>query len=242
MADGDDPDGSGRMTPSAVSCRGSFTTYLAVTRRRFVYEIFALAWIAIAALAVLIPALSHGAGIYSYTAVDDKVDSAIPLDALAGARCTPGIFRFGIRTTCWVCLSPSTRIPWLSVCQPRRIRVSATSGLRGTAHRDSLYSGTGVYVFGRFTSWVLGSVFAAIAFEISGALIFCSGLAVTGTVAGGVAFRRRTFSVVRGKHRARRIAAFAVFIACRDHAGQPQVLLELLVCLVLFLVVLLGPW
>ena len=243
MVDGDDPDGS----------RANDTVRRAVPRfvydifsgaaPRFVYDIFALAWIAIAGLAVLIPALSHGAGIYSYTAVEDKVDSAIPLTTLAWREVHAG------HLPLWNPYS-TLGLPLAFNLNSMALSVPALVGYVFPLRVDyavqlitTLFiSGTGVYVFGRVLRvGVLGSVFAATVFEISGASVFFLGLAVTGAMAWAGWLFAAAILVVRGKHRARWIAAFAVIIASAIYAGQPQVLLELLVCLALFLVVLLGP-
>ena len=243
MADGDDPDGSlANDTVSRAAPRFVYDIFSGAAPR-FVYDIFALAWIAIAGLAVLFPALSHGSGIYSYTGVEDKIDSAIPLTTLAWREVHAG------HLPLWNPYS-ALGVPLAFNLNSMDFSVPALIGYVFPLRLDyavqlitTLFiSGTGVYVFGRVLRvGVLGSVFAATAFELSGALVFFFGPSCGrryGLV--GVAFRGRN-SVVRGKHRARWIAAFAVIIACAIYAGQPQELLELLVCLVLFLVVFLGP-
>ena len=238
MVDGDDPDGSRADDAVSRAVPRFVHDILSGAAPRFVYDIFALAWIALAGVAVLIPALSHGAGIYSYTAVDDKVDSAIPLTTLAWREVHAG------HLPLWNPYS-ALGLPLAFNLNSMALSVPALIGYVFPLRVDyavqlitTLFiSGTGVYVLGRVLRvGVLGSVFAATVFEISGASIFFLGLAVTGAMAWAGWLFAAAILVVRGKHRARWIAAFAIIIACAIYAGQPQVLLELLVCLALFLV------
>ena len=140
MVDGDDPDGSrANETVSRAVPRFVYDVFSGAAPR-FVYDIFALAWIAIAGLAVLIPALSHGAGIYSYTAVEDKVDSAIPLSTLAWREVHAGhLPLWNPYSALGLPLAFNLNSMAFQCASSRRVRVSATCGLRGAAHHDPLH-------------------------------------------------------------------------------------------------------
>ena len=158
MVDGDDPDGSrANDTVSRAVPRFVYDVFSGAAPR-FVYDIFALAWIAIAGLAVLIPALSHGAGIYSYTAVEDKVDSAIPLTTLAWREVHAG------HLPLWNPYS-ALGLPLAFNLNSMALSVPALVGyvfplrreLRGAAHHDPLHlRDRGLRIRPRVTSWSVG--------------------------------------------------------------------------------------
>ena len=104
-------------------------------------------------------------------------------------------------------------------------------------------AGTGVYVLGRVLRLgVIGCVFAATVFELSGPLMAWLGWPQTSTFAWAGWLFAATLIVVRGGKRVRNIALLAVIVALAIYAGFPEGLVLLGMSLSVFCLVLLGSW
>ena len=139
-------------------------------RRWFESDLFGVAWVLTAGLAVLTPALSAGAGIYSYTSFGDRTFGAIPWTTLSwrivhaghlplwnpyDALGMPLAFDFQ---------SAAFSLPNIvSYLVP--VHLAYATQLIFTI----IVAGTGAYVFGRVLGLgVIGCAFAATAFELGG--------------------------------------------------------------------------
>lgn len=102
-------------------------------------------------------------------------------------------------------------------------------------------AGTGVYVLGRVLRLgVLGCVFAATVYELSGPLIGWLGWPQASVMSWAGWLFATALLVVGDRHRVRDIALFAFVLACMIYAGFPEALVLLGLALAVFLVVLLG--
>ena len=102
-------------------------------------------------------------------------------------------------------------------------------------------AGTGVYVLGRVLRLgVIGCVFAATVYELSGPFMAWLGWPQAGTFSWMGWLFAAALIVVRGGRRASNIALFAVVLAFAIYAGFPEGLVLLGLALGVFLLVLLG--
>jgi len=102
-------------------------------------------------------------------------------------------------------------------------------------------AGSGVYVLGRVLRLgVLGSVMAATVFELSGPVFGLVGWSFGGVMAWAGWLLVAAILIMRGRHRARCIAFFAVVVACAIYAGEPEALVFLAIATALLIVAVLG--
>lgn len=102
-------------------------------------------------------------------------------------------------------------------------------------------AGTGTYVFARVLRLgVLGAAMAATVFELSGSFMALLGWPITSTMSWAGWMFALALLIVRGHHRRRDIVLFAVVVALAIYAGQPDTLIVLVVGLAVFVVVMLG--
>src|ERR1019366_5690459 len=103
-----------------------------------------------------------------------------------------------------------------------------------------IIAGTGVYAFGRLLHLgVLGCVMAATVFELSGPFMNWLGWSTAGVMSWVGWLFAGALLVMRGHHRVRAIALFAVILACATYGGFPEALLMLGLALTVFIAVLL---
>ncbi len=211
-------------------------------RRWFDSDLFGVAWVLAAGLAVLTPALSAGAGIYSYTSYGDRTFGAIPWTTLAwrivhaghlplwnpyDALGMPLAFDFQ---------SAAFSLPNIvSYLVP--VHLAYATQLIFTI----IVAGTGAYVFGRVLGLgVIGCAFAATAFELGGPFLAYLGMSVCSVMSWTGWLFAVGLLITRGRHRVRWIVVFAVVLALAIYGGQPEIVLEILLALALFLLVLVG--
>jgi len=217
-------------------------------------------WVLAAAGAALTPALVHGASLGSFDVLSkygltrqagvvvhnriasDQIDQTIPWTALAWMQVHQG------HLPLWnpfSALGTPLAFNWQSgafsvpalVGYVFPLRLAYTAQLVVTL----VVAGTGAYVLGRLLHLgVLASAFAGTAFELSGPLFGWLGWPVASVVSWAGWIFAGAILIVRGQHRARSIAWFALAFAFAVYAGQPHVLVVLVLALVVFLVVQLG--
>ncbi len=101
-------------------------------------------------------------------------------------------------------------------------------------------AGTGVYVLGRVLRLhLMACVMAGVVYELSGAFMGFLGWPIASVMAWTGWLFAAALLVVRGRHRVRAIVFFAVVVACAVYAGQPDALVLLGAGLFVFLIVLL---
>jgi len=107
-------------------------------------------------------------------------------------------------------------------------------------------AGTGVYVLCRAMGLgVVGGVMAATVYELSGPFFGWLGWPVASVMAWAGWLFAAAILVMRGRHRTRGVAFFAVILALAVYAGQPDAMVLLAMGLAVFVVVLLAgraPW
>ena len=102
-------------------------------------------------------------------------------------------------------------------------------------------AGTGVYVLGRvLRCGALASAFAATMFELSGAFMLYSGWPIAAVLSWAGWLLAAAILIMRGGHRARHVAFFALALAFAIYAGQPDALVILGMGVALFIVVCLA--
>jgi hypothetical protein len=203
-------------------------------------HVLGVAWLVGAALAVLGPALVHGASIYDPLSFD-QVDELIPWSSLAWTQVHHG------QLPLWNPYSV-LGMPLAFNWQSAPFGIPAIVGYLFPLHMaytvqlvtTLIVAGTGVYVLGRVLGLgVLGCVMAGTVYELSGPLVAWLGWPVASVMSWAGWLFAAAILVVRGRHRARAVALLAVVVACAAYAGQPDALVLLGTALVVFLAVLL---
>ena len=210
--------------------------------RRVGPDALAVLFVAGAGVAVLLPALVQGAGIYNNANSGDFLDTIVPWSTLAWREVHHGTVPLwnpysvlGLPLSFnWH--SATFSIPSL-VGYLFPLSLDIPVQLVGTL----LIAGTGVYVFCR----VLGlrppaSALAAVVFELSGPFVGWLGLPTGSVMAwAGWLFAMAVLVVRGGRRRAPRIAGLAVVFACTVYDSQPPMLVQLVIALGVFVVVVL---
>ena len=207
----------------------------------WVRDVFGLTWVLAAVGAVLAPALVHGATIGNPANLD-QVDYSTPLATLAWTQVHHG------QLPLWnpySALGMPLAFTWNSApfSLPSLIGYLFPLHLAYTVQvvMPLVVAGPGVYVLGRVMRLgVLGSVMAAVAYELGGAFIEWVGVTPASVMSWAGWLFAAALLIVRGGHRARDIALFAIVLACAIYAGQPEILLLFILALIVFLAVLLG--
>jgi Bacterial membrane protein YfhO len=208
--------------------------------RRPLPDILGLAWVVIAAIAMLLPSLVHGASI-SDPAVGDQGDALIPWTMVSwiqvhqghlplwnpnSALGMPLVFNWG---------SAAFGLPAL-VGYLLPLHLAFATGIIVTL----VVAGTGAYVFARLLGLgIVACVFAAVAFELSGPFVELVGWPMSSVMSWSGWLFAAALLVVRGHRRLSATAMFALVLAAAIYAGEPEMLLQLLVALFVFLVILL---
>jgi hypothetical protein len=213
----------------------------------------------VAAIAVLIPALVHGASlgpidqlsryglssrpgtVVHYTGPGDQIEMMIPWTTLAWSQVHHGHLPLwnpysGLGMPLvfnWQAASFS--VPTL-VGYLVPVRIAYTVAQIVTL----LIAGTGVYVLGRVLRLgLLGAATAATVYELSGPFMGWLGWPNAAAMAWAGWLFATAILIIRARHRARDIALFAVFFAASIYAGQPETVVLFGMALAVFLVVFL---
>jgi hypothetical protein len=200
-----------------------------------------MAWVLAAAIAVLAPALSHGAAINDPGNAADQIDAVIPWTTLVWTEVHHGFLplwnpynALGLPLAFNWQSAPLSIPTLLGYLFP--LRLAFTVQIIVTL----IITGTGMYALGRtLRLGVIGCVFAATVYELSGAFMGWLGQPPATVMSWAGWLFAAAILVVRGRRRARSIAAFAVVLGCAIYAGDPETLIQLLLALAVFLVVLL---
>ena len=240
-SDASDPGGGGR--------RGSTPWWL---------DLLGLAWVVTAAVAVLLPALLHGASLGPYGLIyqlglarqhaigvrnpfgADLVTQMIPWTSLAWSQVHHG------QLPLWnpySALGTPLAFNWQSAAFSLPallgylfpIRLAYTVQVLATL----VIGGTGVYLLSRVLRLsVLSCAFAATVFELSGSFIGWLGWPVSSVVSWSGWILAAAILVLRGRNRTRSIAFFSLVLACAVYAGQPDTLVLLAFVLAVFVIIL----
>jgi len=223
-------------------------------------DVLGVAWVVVAAVAVLVPALAHGASlgpfdvlsryglsrqagvVVHYTGPPDQIEQMIPWTTLAWTQVHHG------HLPLW---DPYAGLgtPLLFNWQSSALGVPTLLGylfpvrLAYTVVQVStlVIAGTGAYLLGRVLRLgVLGAATAATVFELSGSMVGWLGWPNAGTTAWAGWIFALTVLVVRGGHRGRHVALLALVLAAAVYAGQPEAVALTVMALVVFVAVLLA--
>jgi len=227
--------------------------------RRWTSDLVGLAWVVLAATAVLIPALRHGASLGPFDALSsfglshqagvtvhntqsgDQVTELIPWAGLNWMQVHHGHLplwnpysALGLpQAFNWQ--SATFSVPSL-VSYLAPLRLSFTVSILTTV----IIAGTGAYFLGRVMGLgVPACAFAGTVFEIGGAFFSLLGWPITSVMSWGGWILAGVILVLRRRHRLRSIAFLSVVIACSIYSGQPDALVVLGAAVALFTVVML---
>lgn len=216
-----------------------------------------MGWVVVAAIAVLIPALVHGASlgpfdqlsryglstrpgtVVHYTGPGDQIEMIIPWTTLAWTQVHHG------HLPLWNPYS-GLGMPLVFNWQSASFSVPALVGylfpvrLAFTVAQVTtlLIGGSGVYVLSRvLRTSVLGAATAATVYELSGPFMGWLGWPNAAAMSWAGWLFATAILIVRGRHRSRDIALFAVFLACAVYAGQPETVVLVGMALAVFTVV-----
>ncbi len=229
--------------------------------RSWVPDTLGVLWVVAAAFAVILPPLVHGASLGPFdllshnglttTQADivihnptlfDQIQQFIPWSTLAWTQVHHGQLplwnpysAFGLPLAFNWASAPFSVPAMLGYLFP--VRLAYTVQVVTTL----VISGTGMYVLGRVLRLGrLGCVMAATVFELSGPVIGWLGWPQSSVMSWAGWLFAAALLVLRGRHRARDIAFFAVVVACMVYAGYPEGVALLGLALVVFLGVLLA--
>ena len=232
----------------------------AIHARRWVPDLLGVAWVIIAAGAVMAPALSHGWSLGPFdqlsqlgltqhpqplphnSQVFDLIREIIPWTTLSWTQVHSGLLPLW---NPYSALGAPLAFNWQSatfslpalVGYLVPVRLDYTVQVLATL----LIGGTGMYALGRVMRLgVLGASMAATVFELSGSFIAVLGWPIAAVLSWAGWLFACTILVVRGRHRRRDISLFAVVLALSIYAGEPDTLVVLIATLVVFFVVLVG--
>jgi hypothetical protein len=215
-----------------------------------------VAWVVLAAVAVLVPALARGGSLGSYdilsqfgltvgpgpvhnALLNDPIDQMIPWATLAWTQVHDGHLPLWNQ---YSALGMPLAFNWQSSVFSIPSLVGYLVPLRLVYTCQVLVTlviaGTGAYVLGRVLHLgVMASAFAGVAFELSGPFFTWIGWPIasvaswTGWILAGIVL------IQRGRHRGRYVVLTAVAVACSVYAGQPDGLIILLLVTGVFAVV-----
>jgi Bacterial membrane protein YfhO len=219
-----------------------------------------VAWVVVAAFAILFPALAHGASlgpfdqlsryglttqrgvVVHYTGPGDQIEQMIPWTFLAWTQVHHG------HLPLWNPYS-ALGVPLAFNWQSATFGVPALLGYLFPVHlaytvaqlATVLIAGGGVYFLGRVLRLgVLGATMAATVYELSGPLMGWLGWPNAAAMSWAGWIFAMALLIVAGRHRARDITLFAVFLACAVYAGQPETVVLFAMALTVFVAVYLA--
>ena len=210
-------------------------------RRWFESDLFGVAWVLTAGLAVLTPA-GPPAREFTVTPASGTAPSGQSRGRRCrGVSCTPGIFRFGTPTTPWECRSPSIFSRLHSACRTSSVTWSqCTWRTRPTHLHHRRGRNRGVRVRTSVGAWGDRLCFRRHRLRTRRSILGVLGIVgLLGHVLDRMGFRRRP-AHHSCRHRVRWIVVFAVVLALAIYGGQPEIVLEMLLALASFLLVLVG--
>ena len=226
--------------------------------RRSLVDLGGIAWVLIAAAAVMTPALAHGASLGPITSLaryglthkhivghppkaTDQITLFIPWTTLAWAQVHQGHLPLW---NPYSVLGMPLAFNWESapfglpalIGYLFPLRLAYTAGVMATL----VIAGTGVYVLGRVIGLgVFGCVMAATVYELSGRFMVTLGWSLGSVMSWAGWLFAIAILVVRGRHRVRDIALLALVLAAMVYAGYPEGVILLGIGIVVFLVVFL---
>ena len=242
-----------RMGPHPLSGRP-------IRTRRLLPDALGLAWVIVAAGAVMAPALSHGWSLGPFdqlsqlgltkhvqplphnSQVFDLIREIIPWTTLSWTQVHQGLLPLW---NPYSALGAPLAFNW----QSATFSLPALVGYLVPVRLDYtvqvlltlLIGGTGTYVLGRVMRMgVLGATMAATTFELSGSFMAVLGWPIASVMSWAGWLFALLILVVRGRHRRRDVVLFAVALAMSIYAGEPDTLVVLIVALVVFVIVMLG--
>jgi hypothetical protein len=223
-------------------------------------DVLGMAWVLGSAVAVLVPALVHGSSlgpfdvlsrhglsarpgvVVHYTGPDDQIAQMIPWTTLVWTQVHHG------HLPLWNPYS-GLGMPLMFNWQSAAFSLPALLGYLFPVHlaytvaqiTTLVVAGSGVYLLGRVLRLgVLGATTAAVVYELSGPLMGWLGWPIAGANSWAGWVFAAAILIVRGRHRARHIAMFAVALAGALYAGQPESVVLFTLALVVFLAVYLA--
>jgi hypothetical protein len=210
-----------------------------------------------AAVAVVVPALAHGASlgpfdqlsryglssrpgvVVHYTGPGDQIEMLIPWTTLAWTQVHHGLLPL------WNPYS-GLGMPLAFNWQSAAFSVPVLLGYLFPVHlaytvaqlATLFIAGGGVYLLGRVLRLgILGAATAATVYELSGPLMGWLGWPNAAAMSWAGWIFAAAILIVRGRHRSRDIALFAVVLACSVYAGQPETVVLFAMALAVFMVV-----
>ena len=239
---------------------GDSQTEGATRSRRWFPDLIGVAWVIIAAGAVMAPALSHGWSLGPFDQVakfglaqhplppihnaqmGDLIREIIPWTSLSWTQVHHGLLPLW---NPYSALGAPLAFNWQSgaFSLPALLGYLVPLRLDFTVQvlTTLLVAGTGMYVLGRVMRLgVVGAAMAATVFELSGSFMALLGWPIAAVMSWSGWLFAFAILVLRGRHRRRYIALLAVALALAFYAGQPDTLVVLLVSLTLFVLVMLG--
>lgn len=224
--------------------------------RRLALDLLGIGWLVLAAVALLVPALRHGAFLGPYAVArygllghssaavpnSDLVTEMVPWASLVWHQVHAGHLPLwdpysglGLPLAFNWQSAPFGVPALVSYLFPVRFAFDVSVVV------TLLVAGLGAYVFGRVLGLgVVGCVLAGTAFEFSGPFVGWLGYPLGAVMAWTGWVLAAVLLVVRGRHRARAVAFLAVAVACAVYAGNPESLATLAPALAVVVVVLLA--
>ncbi len=221
-------------------------------------DVLAVAWLIVAAVALLAPALSHGASLGPYDWLDryglskvphavikdlhgDQILQMIPWTQLAWTQVHQGHLPLW---NSYSALGTPLAFNWQSATFSVPMLIAYLVPLRFAFTAQVLVTlvvaGTGAYVVARIVKMdVLACALAGTVFELSGAFVFWLGWPIGSVLSWSGWLFAAVLLILRGRSRWRNIVFFAVALACAVYAGQPDALTLLLLAVLVFSVSLL---
>lgn len=230
--------------------------------RRWHKDFLGAAWAIGAGVLLILPALVHGSALGSYDllstvgltahsgvpvhnqANEDQVLAFIPWSTVAWQQVHHGVLPLwnpyagpGMPLAFNVQSAAFSLPALISYAVP--LRLAYTTQVVVTI----VVAGTGAYVLSRLLRiGVLGAAFAATVFELSGPVAGWLGWPLTAVMSWAGWLFVAAVLILRGRHRVRSIAFFALIVAFASFAGDPEVLGVLLLALAMYFAVsLVGP-
>lgn len=223
-------------------------------------DVVGMAWLVVAAIAVLAPALAHGASLGPFDILSrhglsqqpgtvvhnpqtaDLITEMIPWTAQAWTQVHHGHLPLW---NPYSALGMPLAFNWQSATfsLPTVLGYLVPLRLAFTVQvwTTIVIAGSGAYVLGRtLRLGVLGAVMAGTVYELSGPLFGWLGWPVASVMSWAGWLFAGALLVVRGRRPARAVAFFAVALALTVYAGQPDALVVLALGLGVFVVVLLA--
>jgi hypothetical protein len=222
--------------------------------------VLGVGWVLAAAVAVMVPALHHGLSLGEYDWLSsygllqrpgvlvhnafagDQIDEMIPWTTLAWTQVHHG------QLPLWnpfSALGMPLAFNWQSATfsLPNLLGYLFPVRLMYTVQTlTTLFiAGTGAYVLGRVLRLsIFACALAGTVFELSGPFFVWLGWPIASVVAWTGWLLAAVVLIVRGRHRIRYVALFAVAFAFAVFAGEPDTLVLLIVTIIVFALVLLG--